>query len=135
MDERTIFTTPSDEQASWQYKAIVATRGNQTLLGAIFLQIIGKNAKHPPQIVGTASVDEDGLCWSVLRKQHGLEIAEGIVCLGSIADIRDEFRRLADHLKLNDDERKELFVELRKWVAVDLRADHAEMAHSGQTLH
>jgi len=135
MDERIIFTTPSDEQASWQYKAIVATRGNQTLLGAIFLQVIGKQAKHPPQIIGTASVDEEGLCWTLLRKQHGLEVAEGVVCLGLISDIRDEFRRLADHLKLADDERIELFQELRKWVAVDLRADHAEMAHAGQTLH
>lgn len=135
MDERIIFTTPSDEQASWQYKAIVATRGNQTLLGAIFLQIIGKAAKHPPQIVGTASVDEEGLCWTLLRKAHGGEIAEGVVCLGQIGDIVDEFRRLADHLKLDDAERIELFEELRKWVAVDLRADHAEMTHEGQTLH
>lgn len=130
-----MFETPTDEQATWQYKAIVATRGNQTMLGAIFLQIIGKQAKHPPQIVGTASVDEEGLCWTILRKQHGLEVAEGIVCLGLIADIRDDFRRLADHLKLDDTERVELFTELRKWVSVDLRADHAEMAHAGQTLH
>lgn len=131
----TLFETPSAETASWQYKAIVATRGNQTLLGAIFLQIIGKAAKHPPQIIGTASVDEEGLCWTVLRKQHGVEVAEGVVCLGYMADIRDDFRRLADHLKLDDAERIELFEELRKWVAVDLRADHAEMAHSGQTIH
>lgn len=135
MDERIIFTTPSDEQASWQYKAIVATRGNQTMLGAIFLQIIGKSAKHPPQIIGTASVDEEGLCWTLLRKAHGGEIAEGVVCLGELSAIVDEFRRLADHLKLDDAERIELFEELRKWVAVDLRADHAEMTHEGQTLH
>jgi len=130
-----MFDTPTDEQASWQYKAIVATRGNQTMLGAIFLQIIGKSAKHPPQIVGTASVDEDGALWTILRKQHGLEVAEGIVCLGYLHEIVDEFRRLADHLKLADDERIELFTELRKWVAVDLRADHTEMATAGQTLH
>lgn len=135
MVERTVFETPSAETASWQYKAIVATRGNQTMLGCIFLQLIGKSSKHPPQIVGTASVDEEGLCWTVLRKQHGLEIAEGVVCLGLISEIRDEFRRLADHLKLDDAERTELFVELRNWVSVDLRANHAEMAHSGQTLH
>lgn len=130
-----VFSTPTDEQASWQYKAIVATRGNQTLLGAIFLQIIGKQAKHPPQIVGTATVDEDGLCWTLLRAQHGVEAAQGIVCLGEIGAIVDEFRRLADFLKLADDERIELFDELRKWVAVDLRADHSEMTHEGQTLH
>lgn len=130
-----MFEIPTDEQASWQYKAIVATRGNQTLLGAIFLQIIGKQAKHPPQIVGTASVDDDGLLWTLLRKQHGSEIAEGVVCLGKLAHIVDEFRRLADHMKLSDSERVELFEELRKWVAIDLRADHAEMATAGQTIH
>ncbi len=105
------------------------------MLGAIFLQIIGKSAKHPPQIIGTASVDEDGLCWTLLRKSHGVEVAEGVVCLGQIGDIVDEFRRLSDFLKLNDAERIELFEELRKWVAVDLRADHAEMSHGGQTVH
>lgn len=119
--------TPAQEQAAWQYKAIVATRGNQTLLGAILLAIIGKQAKHPPQIVGTATVDAEGLCWTNLRKAHGAEVAQGTVCVGRIQDIRDDFRRLADFLKLDDHERRELFEELRKWVAVDLRADHAEL--------
>jgi hypothetical protein len=48
--------------------------------------------------------------------------------LGSIVDIRDDFRRLADFLKLDDGERVELFDELRKWVAIDMRADHDELA-------
>lgn len=135
MDDRTVFSTPSEETASWQYKAIVATRGNQTLLGTILLQLIGKAAKHPPQIVSLATVDEAGLTWAVLRKQHGAEVAEGLVCLGLIGDIRDEFRRLADYLKLDDTERLELFDELKKWVEVDLRAAHDEMIHEGQTLH
>lgn len=131
----TVFETPSAETASWQYKAIVATRGNQTMLGAILLQVIGKQAKNPPRITGTASVDAEGLCWTLLLAQHGTEVAEGLVCLGYIGEIVDEFRRLADFLKLDDAERIELFDELRKWVSVDLRADHAEMATAGQTIH
>lgn len=133
--DRIVFS-PAQEQASWQYKAILATRGNQTLLGAILLQLLGKQAKHPPQILSTATVDEQGLAWCKLRKELGGEIAEGIICVGLITDVRDEFRRLADYLKLDDDERIELFNELRMWVEIDLRADHNELKDAGKsTLH
>lgn len=115
--------SPAQEQAHWAYKAVVATRGNTTLLGAILLQLIGKQAKAPPQVLSTATVDKNGLTWARLSAfKHG-EYAEAVVPLGLITDIRDEFRRLADWLKLDDVERLELFDELRKWVAVDLRAE------------
>lgn len=124
--------TPVQEQNSWPFKAVLATRGQQTLLGCIVLQLICKTPKNPPRVDSLASVDEAGLCWAAVVNRAGIR---RITCLGHITDIRDEFRRLADHLKLDDGERVEMFDELRKWVAVDMRADHTEMAHSGQTLH
>lgn len=124
--------TPVQEQNSWPFKAVVATRGQQTLLGCIVLNIICRTPKNPPMVNSLATVDEKGLCWAYVVNRAGVR---RLTCLGLITDIRDEFRRLADHLKLDDGERVDMFDELRKWVAIDMRADHAEMTHSGQTLH
>lgn len=121
--------SPAQEQGTWQYKAVVACRGNQTMVGTILLAIIGRNAKNPPQITTTATVDEHGLVWAGIATRNG---QHGLAVLGTIQDVRDEFRRLADYLKLDDHERIELFEELRKWVAVDMRADHNEFKH---TMH
>jgi hypothetical protein len=116
--------TPAQEQNSWPYKAVLALRGNQTLAGAILLQLIMKPPKNPPSVDSLATVDENGFTWAVCTTRSG---QRGLAMVGHITDIRDEFRRLADHLKLDDGERVELFDELRKWVSIDLRADHDEM--------
>lgn len=116
--------TPHQEQNSWPYKAVLVLRGNQTIAGCILLSIIGRQPKNAPYIDTTATVDENGLTWVGMRRIDG---EYGLCCIGSVIDIRDEFRRLADHLKLDDGERVELFDELRKWVAIDLRADHGEL--------
>lgn len=120
--------TAKEEQNTWQYKAIVVTRGNQTLIGTICIYLAGRYAKNGRCILGPANIDEDGLTWVMMRNQHG-EI--GQVCLGFITDIRDDFRRLADHLKVDDAERIELFHELRKFIDVDLRPDDAK----GPSVH
>lgn len=123
--------SPVQEQGTWQYKAVLAARGNQTLLGCIILQIIGKQPKHPPMITGLAMIDEDGVTWAPWLSTRG---KAGLAPLGMITDIRDEFRRLADYLKLDDQERIDMFDELRKWVDFDARADHDELRRTG-TLH
>jgi hypothetical protein len=117
--------TPAQEQNSWPYKAVLATKGNQTIIGTIVLFLIARRPKNGPRVESTCTVDEAGLAWTFLTNRHG---NYGLVCLGSIVDIRDDFRRLADFLKLDDGERVELFDELRKWVAIDMRADHDELA-------
>jgi hypothetical protein len=124
--------SPVQEQNSWPFKAVLATRGQQTLLGCIVLNLICRQPKNPPMVASLATVDEKGLCWAYVVSRSG---EKRLTCLGLITDIRDEFRRLADHLKLDDGERVELFDELRKWVSIDMRADHDEMNHSGQTTH
>lgn len=42
--------------------------------------------------------------------------------IGSVIAVRDSLRRLADHCRLPDEEREELFEELRKWIRKDYRA-------------
>lgn len=116
--------TPRQEQNSWPFKAVLATRGNQTIVGTIVLALIAKPPKHGPRIETTATIDEAGLTWVGMTNRRG---GYGLACIGHIHDIRDEFRRLADHLKLDDGERIDLFEQLRKWVGVDMRADHDEL--------
>ncbi len=110
---------PKEEKETWAYKAVLALRGNQTIAGCILLSVLGKTPKHPPRIYTTASIDYDGRVWVGMQR---LNYEKGMVCLGLVGDVRDEFRRLADHLKLNDGERQDMFDELRKWHAIDLRA-------------
>ncbi len=122
--------TPVQEQNSWPFKAVVATRGNQTMLGCIVLQLIARPPKNPPAVTSLATVDEDGLVWAfVTSRTQGRRLT----CLGQLPDILDEFRRLADHLKLDDGERVELFDELRKWVAIDMRAQRDAIRN--HTIH
>lgn len=124
--------TRQQEQNSWPYKAVLATRGNQTLMGCVVLAVIGRQPKHPPYIASAATVDQDGLVWvQMARIKDGGQIS--LACIGNIIDVRDDFRRLADHLKLDDGERIDMFEELRKWVAIDMRADHNEMKN--KTTH
>lgn len=117
--------TPGEEKETWQYKAIFATGGSRTILGSILLYIIASPKRPLPSIDSTCSVDGEGRAFCAMTNRHGIR---SVSCIGSITDIRDDFRRLADYLKLDDGERTELFDELRKWVAVDLRADHNELA-------
>lgn len=119
--------TPHQEQNSWPYKAVLALRGNQTIAGCILLSMIGRTPKNPPYITTTATVDENGLAWVGMARMTAEGVTHGLCAIGSVIDIRDEFRRLADHLKLDDGERIEMFDELRKWVAIDLRANHDEL--------
>ena len=46
--------------------------------------------------------------------------------IGSIIAVRDSMRRLADHCKLTDPQREDLFAELRRWVKRDYRATSGE---------
>lgn len=108
------------ERQTWQYRAVQATRGNQTMLGTIVLAVIGRNAKHPPWFEPGAEIADDGILLANFV-DRGLR-DHGLVPVARLSQVVDEFRRLADHIKLTDDERKSMFDALRKWIAKDHRA-------------
>lgn len=106
----------------WQHRAVRETGGNQTLLGCFVLAILGwQHGRKPPRFGKIARIDEAGVAWSNMQNASGQVFTNH--CLGPLQDINDNFRGLADHLKLNDTERREMFAELRKWFAIDERAN------------
>jgi len=104
----------------WKLRAIMATRGKQTMMGAIFLAIIGHEPRHRPFIRGLAEIRHDGMVWAKLYPKSAL--IPRMVPLCSVQDYNDELKRLADLCKFDDREVNELFTEARKWIQRDHRA-------------
>ena len=111
---------PSSER--WQHRAVKATGGNTTLLGCFVLAVLGfQHGRKPPRFGSTARIDKDGMAIAHMQDKAGNIYKNHN--LGHVREIGDSFRGLADHLKLNDDERREMFSELNKWFVHDARAD------------
>lgn len=70
----------------------------------------------PARVVKTGDVCAD------FQTRSG-PIIKNMVVYSSTADLQSAFRRLADRLKLSDDDRRELFIAVRKWVVADHRLD------------
>jgi hypothetical protein len=111
--------SPEEERATWQYRAVAATKGNQSQLGCILLAVIGKNAKHPPQFICGASITSDGFIMCSFVDRDGVGHMGAFV--GSVSDLVTNFRGLADFLKLNDVDRTEMFDKVRAWIKTDYR--------------
>jgi len=105
---------------SWQFRAVAATRGSQSRLGAILLAVLGKQRQTLPRFASSAVITSDGFvmagfCDKAGRYHHG-----ALVC--DVSELVANFRGLADHLKLNDADRVAMFAEVQKWCATDYRA-------------
>jgi hypothetical protein len=101
-------------------RAVVATRGNQTLLGCILLAVLGKAASNPPRFGSGAVIRLDGTVTAHFQGRNGAW-TEG-AHIANIIEVRDGFRRLADALDLGDEDRGDMFTELAKWITHDERA-------------
>jgi hypothetical protein len=114
-------TKAEKDRASWQYRAVEATRGPETKLGAILLAVLDKQRRTIPQFRGKATITSDGfvMC-NFLAKDGGLRLG-AFVC--DVDDLVRNFRGLADHLKLSDAERKEMFQAVRNWIGTDYRSN------------
>ncbi len=107
--------------SGWRYRAVNATRGNQTMLGCILLAVINRPAKNPPWFGPTCVINPEGVVLSNFVDRHNTMHVALPVC--TVPELVDEFRRLADTCNMTDSERQEMVDELRKWVSVDYRAD------------
>lgn len=136
--DKNLTTRQEAERQTWQYRAVLATRGNQTQLGCLVLAVIGKEPKGPPKYGHTATIkDIDGaaIITADLMNNRGVSYADVVV--GTVQQVAGEFNRLADTIKATDEERLDMFNELRKWISVDERAlkERPMLPGLGGTMH
>lgn len=110
------------QSQEWQYRAVAATQGNQSMLGCFVLAVLGwQHGRKPPRFGSKAYIDANGQLFSNMQDASGHMFRNQH--LGPVEDVINNFRGLADHLKLDDKERKEMFGELKKWIVHDARAN------------
>lgn len=111
-------------EKSWKGRAERHTRGNETRLGAILICVLGRKPLRPPMFEGLAVIDTRGIVHCTFINKNGYRLP--MMPAMEVVDLVREFNTLADQLKLTDDERKEMFTELRKWIVRDRRAKSDE---------
>lgn len=120
MPENKIVLPPQPKlgRESWQCKVVEATRGNTTQLGAIIVAILRQTPASGKRCFGqTAVITSDHMVLCDFTDRDGGLHRSAFVC--SVRDLKTNLARLADHCKLSDDERKELFAAARGWISHD----------------
>jgi hypothetical protein len=102
---------------NWKQKALAATRGSQ--FGAIVACALGEKTRAP-YFSGRPSITSDGyvMCNFVDRNGEGHMGA----FVGSFSDVQRNTKGLADHLKLNVEDRAEYTGALTKWLGRKVEA-------------
>lgn len=125
-----------DLRATWQARTLEAARGRTA---AVLLSVLAHNFDDQLltllQLVfpGFKSITAPFLCSAGKIERNGAVVADMVERAGTIKkkavlyrseiELRDDFRRLADQLKLDDDDRKALLGAVRRWVVCDFRLD------------
>jgi hypothetical protein len=127
-----------DIRDTWQARCLTAAHG---MTAAVLLSVLAHNyddALLPLlQVVfpGFTSITAPFFCTAAKVSKSGHIVADMVEKTGRIrkdfvvyrdeTEMRDDFRKLADDLKLSDTDRRELFAALQKWVVADRRLDPA----------
>lgn len=122
---------------SWQGRALAATRTKA--LGMVVLSVLAHNydeAMHTLLLAvfpGFKSISAPFLSTAGRIAKTGHVMADVVHRNGTIeknraifldaADMQSHFRRLADELKLSDDDRREMFGAVQRWLVADYRID------------
>lgn len=127
-----------DLRASWQARCLAEAKGHtgmvllsvltHTYVEAIpvLLNVVFPGYIEPalPCLASCGKVSKPGaIVADVIRKDHVL--VKDVPIYPNETALRDDFRRLADRLKLNDADRAELFKCVQRWVVADKRLDPA----------
>jgi hypothetical protein len=125
-----------DLRASWQARVLSAAGGH---MGAVTISVLAHTLDDAmPTLLrivfpGFTSIAAPFYCSAAKVAKSGHIVADAVTRDGQIVkdakvfenelQMRDAFRRLADHVKLNDPERIELFKYAQRWVVADRRLD------------
>ncbi len=125
-----------DLRASWQARALAEAKGQtgMVLLSVlshtyddalvVLLPIVFPGFVEPslPVLASCGKVDKTGaVVADVIGRDH--VVAKDAVIYPSETALQNDFRRLADRLKLNDEDRIELFKCVQRWMVADRRLD------------
>ncbi len=127
-----------DLRGSWQVRAIGEAKG-QTWM--VLLSVLAHTYDHAllfmmplvypdfdgsipaPHLTTAAKIDKNGAIVADVVDRNG--IIKEVAIYPTELHLRDDFRRLADRLKLNDADRVELLKCVQRWVVADRRLDPA----------
>lgn len=121
---------------TWQARSLAAAEGKTA---AVLLSVLAHNYEDSlmlicraiglstflptPFLVSIGKVNHDGSVIAKVQQKDG-EIEWWSLYPSELA-LRDDFRRLADRLKLSDADRVELFDAVKRWLPADRRLDPA----------
>jgi hypothetical protein len=112
---------------SWQWRCLEATceiwSGRRSPRGMILRAAFQNNGVGPhsfPRLAYSAEISKEGIVQVQCAKTEGSEVRKINLCTAQV--LVDSFRRLADELKLNDQDRIALFTCIRQWIGKDHRA-------------
>ncbi len=129
-----------DIRDTWQARVLLAAQARTDgVIGAVALSVMAHNFDDamlvllkvlfpgftsiaPPFLCSAGRVDKTGAVVADLVERSG-KIVKNYVLYRSEIALRDDFRRLADQLKLNDPDRREMFSAVQRWVVADRRLD------------
>lgn len=75
-----------------------------------------------PFLSSAARIAKNGSVVADVVNKNGT-ITKKVMLYRTETELRDDFRRLADRLKLNDGDRQEMFKAVQRWVVADTRLD------------
>lgn len=127
-----------DLLATWQARTLAEAKGHTgmvllsvlahtfdeampTLLAAVFPGYVEPSL---PCLVSAGKVDKTGAVVADVIDRDGQKRRD-VVIYPTLTAMQDDFRRLADRLKLSDSDRTELFKCAQRWVVADRRLDPA----------
>lgn len=126
-----------DLRDTWQGRCLATARGKTA---AVMLSVLAHNYEEAlvplcavvfpgfsghlpaPYLTSAAKVGKSGEVVADMVTKAGKH-AKNFALYRSEIELRDDFRRLADFLRLNDGERTELFGAVKRWVVADRRLD------------
>lgn len=129
-----------DLRATWQARVLLAAQAKTGgVIGAVTLSVLAHNYDDamltllkvlfpgfesitPPFLCSAGKVDKSGAVVADLVERAGV-ITKNYRLYRDEISLRDDFRRLADELKLRDADRVELFAAVKRWVVADRRLD------------
>ena len=124
-----------DLRDTWQGRCAAAARGRRAMVlmsalchsyeeaaPILYALIFPNHGKvMAPYLESCGRIAKNGTVTAKVRGRNGL-VAEEVIYRNELA-LRDDFRSLADELKLPDAERVELFGAIKRWVVADRRLD------------